>query len=154
MTQFSKQTPFKNWTREDFEWKYDNVNYTFEAGGVYNVPADIALHFSLHLAKREIGDNPHSEKVMKELMNKCFPGTTAEAISLGQTTGTFEKISNGEAKASVPTVEENATVKSVQNETPSVEEEEEEVKDNKPPKFKNKPTGKPKGKTIDDQYVA
>jgi hypothetical protein len=150
--QFSKQTQFKNWTHEDFTYKYDNVSYTFEAGGVYNVPADIALHFALHLAKREIGDNPHNEAKMKELMNKCFPGTNIEDITKGQTTGTFEKLSNGEAKPGAPTIEPNATVASVQNETPSIkEEEEDEVDDKKAPKFKTKPTGRPKGKTKDER---
>lgn len=148
--QFSKQVQFKNWTTTDFSHKYDNVNYTFEAGQVYNVPADISLHFALHLAKREIGDNPHSEIKMKDLMNKCFPGTTAEDISKGTQIGTFEKLSNGEAKPSTTAIEENKTETSVQNQE---EPEEEDVRDNKPPKFKTKPTGRPKGKTRDDEYV-
>jgi len=146
MTTFSKQISFKNWTLTDFTWKYDNVNYTFESGQVYNVPADIALHFALHLAKREIGDNPHLEKIMKDLMDKCFPGTSAENVAKGQTTGTFEKITNGEASQETPKVEENKTETSVQN-----EEEKEDV--NKEPKFKAKPTGRPKGKTKDEEYI-
>jgi len=151
--QFSKQTQFKNWTHEDFTYKYDNVSYTFETGGVYNVPADIALHFALHLAKREIGDNPHNEAKMKELMNKCFPGTSVDDIAKGQATGTFEKLVNGEAKPGAHTIEPNATVASVQNEPQDDgDEEKEDLK--KAPKFKTKPTGRPKGKTRDDEYQA
>lgn len=148
MTQFSKQTPFKNWSLTDFEWKYDGVNYTFEAGQVYNVPSDIALHFALHLSKREIGDNPHNETKMKELMNKCFPGTTAEDISKGLTSGKFEKINTEPAKASV----ETEPVR-VEKEVKPEDEEVDETPDlTKAPVFKSNPKGRPKGRLIDDEY--
>lgn len=144
--QFSKQTPFKNWSLTEFEWKYDGVNYTFEAGQVYNVPSDIALHFALHLAKREIGDNPHNDAKMKELMNKCFPGTTAEAVSQGLNTGKFEKISTEPAKAAIE-IEPTRIEK-------EVEPEEEKVDETKPPVFKEKPKGRPRRRTIDEEYKA
>ena len=150
---FSKQAQFKNWTKKDFTWKYGGVSYTFEAGCIYNVPAEIALHFALHLAKREIGDNPHSEIKIKELMNQCFPGTSIEDIAKGQTTGTFEKLINGEAKPGAHTVEPNATTTLVQNE-PQDDGDEEKEDSKKEPKFKIKPTGRPKGKTRDEEYVA
>ena len=148
--EFSKQAQFKNFTTSDFTWKYGGVSYTFEAGQIYNVPAEIAMHFAMHLAKREIGDNPHNENKMKELMGKCFPGTTIEDIQKGQTTGTFEKVVNGEAKPGAKTIEPNATVESVQNEPQDDGDEKEDLK--KAPKFKTKPTGRPKGKTKDDEY--
>ena len=149
--QFSKQCQFKNFTTQDFTWKYGGVSYTFEAGQVYNVPAEIALHFAKHLSQREMGDNPHNEQIMRSLMGKCFPGTTIEDIVKGQTSGTFEKLVNGEAKPGAKTVEPNATVASVQNE-PQDDGEKEDLK--KAPKFKTKPTGRPKGKSKDDEYVA
>ena len=149
---FSKQAQFKNFTTQDFTWKYGGVSYTFEGGCVYNVPAELALHFAKHLAQREMGDNPFNETQMKALMNQCFPGTNIEEIAKGQTSGAFEKIVNGEAKPGAKTVEPNATVASVQNEPQDDGDDEKE--DNKPPKFKAKPQGRPKGKSKDDEYIA
>lgn len=79
---------FKNFSNEDFTWKYDGVAYTFPAGQETYLEDFKADHFANHLVDREI----HKEnKVQGRTGNKevstaskpdrarllalCFPGT-------------------------------------------------------------------------------
>ena len=48
------ETLFKNFSNEEFEWKYDGINYIFPAGSVKPLENVEALHFAKHLVDREM----------------------------------------------------------------------------------------------------
>lgn len=81
-----KQINFKNWTLKDFTYNYAGEPHTFEAGGVYPMSADIAVHFAQHLAERELFASGNSmdealpESKMKEMIDKCFPGGSVDGL--------------------------------------------------------------------------
>lgn len=67
---------FKNWTEEDFTWKWDGVPYTFKAGQTIFLEDFKAEHFAKHLTDHEMnkmGIPTNMELQKKELMAKCFP---------------------------------------------------------------------------------
>ena len=72
---------FKNWTTEDFTWKFDGIPYTFKAGQTIYLEDFKANHFAKHLVDREMNklsivtDNPQRT----ELEAQCFP--SAETIT-------------------------------------------------------------------------
>lgn len=45
---------FKNFTDQDFTWKYDGVEYTFKAGDEMFLEDFKAHHFAKHLVDREL----------------------------------------------------------------------------------------------------
>lgn len=45
---------FKNFSKEDFSWKFDGVPYTFPAGKEIYLEEDKAVHFCKHLVDREL----------------------------------------------------------------------------------------------------
>lgn len=45
---------FKNFSKEDFTWKFDGVPYTFPAGQETYLEEDKAQHFCKHLVDREV----------------------------------------------------------------------------------------------------
>ena len=49
-----EETLFKNFSVEDFEWKYDGIEYAFKAGSVKPMTKAEALHFAKHLVDREM----------------------------------------------------------------------------------------------------
>ncbi len=50
-----KAIKFKNFSTEDFTWKWDGVQFTFPAGQETYLEEDKAHHFAKHLVDREIG---------------------------------------------------------------------------------------------------
>ena len=48
------ETLFKNFSNELFTWKYDGIEYEFEAGDVKPMERGEALHFAKHLVDREM----------------------------------------------------------------------------------------------------
>ena len=169
--EFEKSVPFKNWTNEDFFGLYGmaaesvhsaeitlNPAYEFKAGGTYNVPASLALHFAKQLAIRELHKigTPRAEMLsdqdVKANMDKCFP--TGNPVDKVNTTSSFERldeVKDVEAKPA-PAVVENKTDNDVQDE--ETEDDDADVSDDKnnagEAKFK-RPVGRPK--TRDAQYV-
>lgn len=147
--EFSKIVNFKNWTPTDFTYKYGGEEHTFIAGATYSIPADIAIHFAQHLAERELftslneKDQALPESKVKDYISKCFPGGGVDALTAPLK---FERvdIKDTNAEPALP-VEENKTETDIQQEEP---EEDEDVKDNKPPKFK----GGRRPKTKDADY--
>lgn len=83
--EYSKIVYFKNWTDEDFTYKYDNKDQTFVAGKVYSMPIEIAQHFAHHLAVKECFKNKQEflpKDKMKEYMDKCFPEGIIEEVKV------------------------------------------------------------------------
>lgn len=91
---------FKNFTTEDFTWKFDGVPFTFKAGQEIYLEEDKALHFAKHLVDRELNrlnvesglhgtgkevpTNNQKERAKFEV--QCFPSdeivTPLEALNL------------------------------------------------------------------------
>lgn len=83
---------FKNWTGEDFTWKFDGIPYTFKAGQEMFLEDYKAEHFAKHLVDREMNNQgvvTSSLSKRQELTAKCFPSdeivTPLEAIQLNET---------------------------------------------------------------------
>lgn len=151
--EFEKSVSFKNWSSEKFEGLFGAEHYKFEAGGTYNVPQGMALHFAKQLAVRELHQHGYngntvrgemlSDLDMKEYMDKCFPvkahATMAEPNS-------FERIdiTDAEAKPAEGIADANKTVEDEQKEE---EDDDTTVTDEKnnagTPKFKA-PVGRPR----------
>lgn len=160
MAEFEKSVSFKNWSLKKFEGLFGGDHYKFEAGGTYNVPQGMALHFAKQLAVRELHEHGYNGNIvrgemlsdldMKEYMDKCFPvkahATMAEPNS-------FERIDivDAEAKPAEGVADANKTIEVEQQETS--EDDEADVTDEKnnagAPKFKA-PVGRPRK---DAQYV-
>lgn len=73
---------FKNWTNEEFKWKWNGVEHVFPVGMEIYMEADKAYHFAKHLVDRELNKlniptNMDSKRA--ELGAKCFP--VAEAVT-------------------------------------------------------------------------
>lgn len=69
---------FKNWTDQDFSWKWDGVAYDFPAGSETYLEDFKADHFASHLVDREIQklNLPVDRQIeRRELTAKCFPST-------------------------------------------------------------------------------
>jgi len=79
----AKAIRFKNWTEEKFSHKWDNVDYTFEAGESEMVQDYLANHFAKHLAQREINKKNFlmTSPKFKEFYDKCFKGEEVSAES-------------------------------------------------------------------------
>lgn len=80
---------FRNFSKEDFTWKWDGVVYTFKAGQEIYMEDYKADHFAKHLIDREltrqnIQTNHHGERAKLALL--CFPPdevvSVAEAIDI------------------------------------------------------------------------
>lgn len=71
---------FTNWTKDKFSHKWDNVEYTFDAGESTQLQDYLAHHFAHHLAQREINKKNllMSDLKFKEFYDKCF---TEEPVS-------------------------------------------------------------------------
>lgn len=143
--EFEKSVSFKNWSSTKFEGIFAGDHYKFEAGGTYNVPVSMALHFAKQLAVRELHalgttqGEMLSEPDMKEYIDRCFP---VKAKSSAAEPNTFERIdivTDGEAKAAETVADANKTIEDEQDETS--DDDEAEVTDDKnnagAPKFKD-----------------
>lgn len=145
---YSKIVYFKNWSTSSFTYKFDNKEYTFEPGKVYQMPLEIAQHFANHLASRElinsgdVKDEALPEAKHKEYMGRCFPGGTVESVE--NTALPITEIKDEKAMAAPASVE-NKTDIDFQKE---VQMPEEDVRDNKTLKTK-----KAIKKTKDDEYT-
>lgn len=67
---------FRNWTNEEFTWKYNGIPHVFPAGMEIYMESDKAEHFAKHLTDREmhkLGIPTDMETKRKELTAKCFP---------------------------------------------------------------------------------
>lgn len=93
---------FKNWTDEDFKWKWDGVEYAFPAGQETFLEDFKADHFASHLVDREMNKmnngrgEPLSNLVVRNrLLAQCFPlveaVTPAEALNLNEEVKTKKK---------------------------------------------------------------
>ena len=98
------ETLFKNFSSEDFEWKYDGVEYMFPAGSVKPLEKAEALHFAKHLVDREmisanLSTNHHSRpefeaKATEDVPNVVVhtePETVEEIRNAIQPTQVVEK---------------------------------------------------------------
>lgn len=82
---------FKNFTNEDFEWKYDGIPYNFPAGSEMFLEDYKAHHFAKHLVDREMNKAKVRTDFLTErakLESQCFPAsepvTPIEAINLNE----------------------------------------------------------------------
>lgn len=93
---------FKNFTNEDFSWKWDGVVYTFKAGQEIYLPGDQAEHFANHLVDREINKlnvekqlhrmpgelSTRTPATRAPLFTQCFPSdesvTPLQALNLNE----------------------------------------------------------------------
>lgn len=89
---------FKNFTSEDFTWKYDGIPFTFPAGQEMFLEDFKAEHFAKHLVDREMNrlnmiTNNMAER--EKLEAQCFPSTEVvsplEALQLNETAKTKVK---------------------------------------------------------------
>lgn len=71
---------FRNFSTEDFSWKWDGVEHTFPAGQEMYLEEPRALHFAKHLVDREMnkmnngkGHPTNDLNVRKTLEEQCFP---------------------------------------------------------------------------------
>jgi len=93
----AKVLVFFNWTEEDFTYRWDSVEYTFESGQSMMLEEGIALHFAKHLANRELNKQGKlmTSNLVTELMAKCFPkpkaDKTIEKTPANVPTGTASK---------------------------------------------------------------
>ena len=87
---------FRNWTKEDFSWKWDGNLHTFKAESEIYLEKDKAEHFAKHLTDRELNmaNLPTNSPKRGEFLAKCFPSD--EVISQEQALNIKE-----EAKAKV-----------------------------------------------------
>jgi len=76
---------FKNFTNEDFSWKYNGVEYYFRAGEEIFLEEDKAQHFAKHLIDREmnkLGLVTSNKVKRQELEAQCFPIVPVTAIEI------------------------------------------------------------------------
>ena len=75
---------FKNWTTEEFTWKFGGVPMTFPAGMEIYMESDKVAHFAKHLTDRELNKAglPTNSPRRREFEDKCFPSD--EVISQEQ----------------------------------------------------------------------
>ena len=92
---------FKNFTNEDFTWKFDGMPYTFKAGQEMFLEDFKAYHFAKHLVDREmnrLGMETNNQTQRAELGAQCFPSdetvTPMEALNLNEE----EKVSGKKSK--------------------------------------------------------
>lgn len=67
---------FKNWTSEEFSWKFNGINHAFPAGMEIYMEKDKAHHFAKHLTDREMNKLGLRTDMVSErtkLEAKCFP---------------------------------------------------------------------------------
>jgi hypothetical protein len=82
---------FKNFTTEDFTWKFDGVPYTFKAGQEIYLEDYKAEHFAKHLIDAEmnrLGMVTNMQVKRNELNALCFPTdevvTPLEAMQINE----------------------------------------------------------------------
>lgn len=82
---------FKNFTTEDFTWKFDGIPYTFKAGQEMFLEDYKAYHFAKHLVDREmnqLGIETNNQSERARLGAKCFPSdeaiTPLEALNINE----------------------------------------------------------------------
>lgn len=98
--EFEKSIPFKNWTADSFTGRFGGIDYKFEPGGTYNVPASQAAHFAKQLAVQELHTRGYagnrvrgemlSDQDVMEYSNKCYPSIKPGEVA--STVGSFERV--------------------------------------------------------------
>jgi len=99
MTQERTAKKFKNFSNEDFTWKFDGVPYTFPAGGEMYLESERADHFALHLIDRELnkaGKLTNDKLERAKLLEQCFP--TVDVVSAEKALDINEKKKEKKAK--------------------------------------------------------
>lgn len=101
---------FKNFSAEDFSWKFDGVDYSFKAGQELYLEADKAEHFAKHLVDREMNRlnverslagtkdeiSTASKVERNKLLELCFP--TEETVTPIEALNLNEKAKKGKKK--------------------------------------------------------
>jgi hypothetical protein len=82
---------FRNFSKEDFTWKYDGIPYTFPAGQETYMEDFKADHFAKHLIDRELNRTKtltHDVNARRDLLALCFPPaeevTPLEALNINE----------------------------------------------------------------------
>lgn len=68
---------WKNFTNEDFSWKYNGIVHSFPAGMEIFLEKEKAEHFTKHLVDREIGKQNAAQGLLGT--NKEIPVTSPQA---------------------------------------------------------------------------
>lgn len=65
---------FRNWSDEDFEWKWGGELYSFPAKSAKHLPEFLANHFAKHLTDRELhkAGQPTDMPIREVFLAKCF----------------------------------------------------------------------------------
>lgn len=93
---------FKNFTSEDFTWKYDGIPYEFKAGQEIYLEDYKADHFAKHLIDREmnkLGLVTNNMTERKRLEAECFP--TAEVVTPLEALNLNEEVKEKKTKKKV-----------------------------------------------------
>lgn len=96
---------FKNFSDEDFSWKYDGQSYTFKAGQEMYLEDFKAHHFAKHLVDHVINKmekDTGNQALRTQLLAQCFPPD--EVVSADEALDIEMKKTKG--KKSVKEVEE------------------------------------------------
>lgn len=71
----NKVVLFKNWTNEDFKWKWDSLEYEFKSQSITPLPEYLFNHFAKHLSNRELNklNRPIylEDPILLEMIEKC-----------------------------------------------------------------------------------
>lgn len=97
---------FKNFTNEDFTWKWDGIPFTFPAHSEMFLESDKADHFAKHLVDRELNrlNLPTNDQSRAGLEAQCFP--TVEAVSSAEALNLNEAVKEKKAKKKEPEFED------------------------------------------------
>ena|SRR3990167_2620755 len=89
---------FKNWSNEEFRWKWDGVEHVFPAGMEIFLESPKAYHFAKHLVDRELNkmSKPTNSPLRDELLAKCFPSdeviSESEALNIREEEKSRKKV--------------------------------------------------------------
>src|SRR3990167_4544182 len=89
---------WKNYTNEEFTWKFNGNPYTFKTGQEIYIEADKAELFTKHLVDRELNRQnlPTNSPKRVELESKCYPGdvsvSSEEALNLNKKSEKVKKV--------------------------------------------------------------
>lgn len=100
---------FKNFSNEDFTWKWDGNPFTFPAGSEIYIEADKAEHFANHLIDRELNKRnivTNNKLERLKLWELCFPlaveVTQNEALNIEENKKEEKAIEEVKAKRGRP----------------------------------------------------
>ena len=103
---------FKNFSAEDFGWKFNGVPFTFKAGQEVYLEAEKADHFARHLINRELdkkGMKTDNKLARADMEKLCFPGDALpveEALDLEEKKKELDRVAVKSFKKGKKKVEE------------------------------------------------